>query len=156
MRQEIHGPCKISHLNDRVCTIIKQGDSNWRVTYVGFNQWHEGTAFLMPWAKVLEARHGAGKHCQLRKAKRLNGWKYEVKIWGLTKNEVLQINADLGNHHVSFAEYNQQLVDVLLNGQFVGRMTTDCREWLKEQTVRLSGLTHDAAKTLLSSWLLGA
>lgn len=143
-------------LSPRVLTItskLPNAVPDWRVAYFGFERRCEGTAFLMPLAKQLSDKHGDGQHCLLRRSQRLST-PWEVKVKHLSKPQVLRLKADIeGVHIIRFIPIEKSvLVNVVVNGTTVGRLTADSKAWFEQQMTGCQ--THREAIRLASSLIL--
>jgi hypothetical protein len=159
-RDEVAGFCE-THLTERVMSITRIGeraDPNWRIVYFGFDKWQDGTKFVGPLAKMLKEKHAdrRDKYCELRKAKRLQHNKFEVKVWCLDRLQVLRLMAHVHEEHrIWFEDVDDAHTQLFLNGTKVIRMAPSDKAWLTEQFYREPYMPHSMARRFLIELVMG-
>lgn len=152
-RQELAKGIWLNQLSARLCTItstLPNAAPDWRVSYFGFDKWHEATRFVFRLKRLRDT-----VRCEARKAQRLST-PYEVKVWTLSKEEVQLLWSELEGHALTFRPSNRgTVIDLCLNGQrVIGIHPTD-KEYAEEFVQRLHGLSHTLARRAIVDRFLG-
>lgn len=144
----------LNQLSDRVCTItskLPNASPDWRISYFGFDKWTDATSFVAHIKRMYDVK------CEARKSKRLTT-KFEVKVWSLTKQEVIALRLRLEGHTLITKESHTNgdgtiVYDVYLNNQRVIKVHENQMTRLKEVASTLTGSHDDARQVLCREFL---
>lgn len=139
------------NLSPRFCTItstLPNAAPDWRIAYFGFDKWNQAIKFVARVKRLRDVR------CEARKSQRL-GTPYEVKVWGLDREESRLLWCELEGHTITFAPaQNKPLLTLFLNGQRVVSILPGEQNYAMEFAATLSGLPHVEAREKIANRFL--
>lgn len=126
---------------------LPNAKADWRISYFGF----EDEAQAQTFAQSLQ-----NKKYLVREGKRLKA-EFEVKVWALSREEVLRFKANAERTHwLEFRPANApSLCQMVINGTFVGNILVSDQRWYQERLQQCDGMNHREAIKAMSGYVLG-